>query len=85
MRVHALPVDAGALHHRQLHAQLGEPGGQGAAVAPEAAKLAAGLLDRPVGPLDCDGDHVQHAVYVNTGYPPVQGLKSLHSLAPVSG
>ena len=67
MRVHALPVDAGALHHHQLHAQLGKPGGQGAAVAPEAAELAAALFDRPVGLLDHNGDHVQHAVHVDTG------------------
>ena len=59
--------------------------GQGAAVAPEAAELAAGLLDRSVGLLDCDGDHVQHAMHVNTGHPPVQGLKSFHRLARIKG
>ena len=84
VRMHALPVDAGAFHDHQLHAQFAEPGGQGAAVAPKAAKLAAGLLYRAIGLLDHDGDHMQHAVNIDTGYPPVQGLKSFHSLAPVS-
>ena len=84
MRMHAFPVDAGAFHDHQLDAQFAEPSGQGTAVAPKAAKLAAGLLDRPIGLLDHDGDHMQHAVNIDTGYPPVQGFKSFHSLAPVS-
>ena len=83
MRMHTLPVDAGAFHDHQFHAQLGEPGGQGAAVAPKAAELAAALLYRSVGLLDHDGHHVQHAVHIDTGDPPVQGLKSFHRLAPV--
>ena len=65
LRVHALPVDAGALHDHQLHTQLGQPCGQGTAVAPEAAELAADLLYRAVGLLDHDGDHMQHAVNID--------------------
>ena len=65
VRVHTLPVDAGALHDHQLHAQFAEPGGQNAAVAPKAAELAAGLQGQAVGLLDHDGDPMQHAVNIS--------------------
>jgi hypothetical protein len=52
------------------------PGGQGTAVAPKAAELAAELLDRSVGLLDHDGRHMQHAVHIDTADPSVQGCRS---------
>ena len=82
--VHALPVDAGALHDRQLHAQLGQPLRQRAAVAFEAAELPTVLGHRAVGLLDQHGDHMQHAVHIDSGHTPVQGGKTFHNDAPVS-
>ena len=73
MRMHALPVDAGALHDHQLHAEFAQPRRQGPA-APKAAELAAGLLDCPVGLLDHDGDHMQHATVKNANCRCVSGV-----------
>lgn len=50
--VDALPVDAGALHDRQLDLQPGQSLGQGAAVTIEAAELPTVSSDRAVGLLD---------------------------------
>ena len=79
---HALPVDAGALHDHQLDFELGQPGGQRAAVALEAAELPTVLDDRAVGLLDQGGDHVQHAMHVDAGHAPVQGRQTFHDDAP---
>jgi len=79
MGVHALPVDAGALHHHQLHAQLGQPRRQRPAVAPKAAELAGVTLHRTIRLLDQDRHHMQHAVHVDAGDAPVQGSQFLRS------
>jgi hypothetical protein len=81
--VDALPVDAGALHDHELDLQLGKPGGQGAAVALEAAEVPTVLGYRAVGLLDQHGDHMQHAVHIDTGHAPVQGGKTFHDDAPL--
>ena len=84
--VHALPVDAGALHDRQFDVQLDQPGGKRPAVAPKAAELSGLALHRTVGLLEQHGDHVLHAVHVDTGHAPVQRAHSkivFHHGAPV--
>jgi len=73
MGVDALPVDAGALHDHELDLQLRQPGGQGAAVALEAAEFPTVFDYRAVGLLDENRDHMQHAVHIDTGHTPVQG------------
>ena len=82
--VHALPVDAGALHDHQFDAQFDQPGRQRAAVAPETAELPRLALHRAVGLLDQHRHHMQHAVHVDTGHAPVQGSQSkvFHDDAP---
>jgi len=82
--VDALPVDARALHDDELDLQLGQPGGQGTAVALKAAELPTVLGHRAVGLLDQHGDHMQHAVHIDTGHAPVQGGQSFHHDAPIS-
>jgi hypothetical protein len=74
--VHALSVDAGALHGHELDLQLVQPRGQGAAVALEAAELPTVLVDPAVGLLDQHGDDVQHAVHIDAGHAAVRGGKS---------
>jgi len=80
---HALPVDAGALHDHQLHPQFDEPLDQGAAIAFETAELPSVLGDRGVGLLDRHGDHVPHAVHIDSGHTPVQGRQTRHDKALV--
>jgi hypothetical protein len=83
--VHALPVDARALHHHQFDVQLRQPGRQSPAVTPKPAELTRLTLHRAVGLLEQHRHHVQHAVHVDTGHAPVQGSQSkvFHLGAPV--
>jgi hypothetical protein len=66
------------------HLQLGQPGGQCAAVALEATEVPTVLGHRAVGLLDENGDHMQHAMHIDAGHAPVQRGKSFHEDAPVS-
>ena len=69
-------VDAALVQLGRRAGLPGQPGGQCAAVALESAKLPTVLVYRAVGLLDQHGDHMQHAVHIDTGHAPVQGRQS---------
>lgn len=73
MRRHALPADAGALHDDERNLKLKQPSGQRAAVALESAEQPGVFADRAVGLFDQDGDHMPHAVHIDTGDAPARG------------
>ena len=81
----ALPLDAGDLHHDKFDLQVLQPPCQRPAVALEAAELASRPLHRSVRLLNQGSDDMQHAMHVDSGDMPVQGLQSkvFHLCAPV--
>jgi hypothetical protein len=69
MREHALPINAGALHHHLLDAMFLQPANQCTHVTLEAAKFAGLLHDRAVRLLNQDRHSVLHPVHVDPGNP----------------